>query len=238
MTSLYPRLSFGDAIARLAELREARQRGGNLDAFAAFNHPRASYAPTGGSVSGENELAAVREAVSSVVSDMREREGTGRSKQVETDLAIGRALGRTMNINPADAGHDSVWSFLTLVVLPDVAFERFPDAHEERMVGGHRNVFRRLWVRERVVGDLMLEARNPLGEDEMVGIFERTELSRNRPLVRAMARTVMLNKSTNRSEFARNFYKRVRFHTGPYSLDLHSEEELLTLFAGFAEDLA
>lgn len=238
MTSLYPRLGFGDAVVRLAELRDAHEEGANLEVFAAYHHPRAAYAPTGGSVCREGELADVRDAVVSVVEETRERPGSDRSKQAEADLKIGAALGRTMNINPADAGHDPVWSFLTLVVLPDVAFGRFPDAHEERMIGGHRNAFRRLWVRERVIGDLMLEASNPLGEDELVGIFERSELSRNRPLVRAMARTVMESHSTNRSEFARGFYKRVRFHTGPFSLDLHSEEDLYTLLQGFASELS
>lgn len=238
MTSLYPRLSFGDAVERLNELRDATEGGSNLVEFASFHHPRASFAPTGGSVCRESDLEAVRAALLSVVEEMRDRNGTERSKQVTTDVATGRALVRAMDINPADAGHDSVWSFITLVVLPDVAFSRFPDLHEERMIGGNRNAFRRLWVRERVVGDLMARSENPLGEDEMVGIFERSELARNPSLVRAMARTVLGSRSTNRSDFARALYKRVRFHTGPYALDLHTEDELVDLCRDFATELA
>lgn len=223
---------------RLAELRLASEAGADLRENAEFSHPKASFAPTGGSVCRESDLVRVRDAVLAAVDGPRQGPGTDRSKQAHTDLAIGRALSRAMDINPADAGHDSVWSFLTLVVLPDVAFNRFPDGHEERMIGGIRNTFRRLWVRERAIGDLMAEAPNPLGEDEMVGIFERSELSRNETLVRAMARTVLASTAPNRSEFARGFYKRVRLHTGPYALDLHSETELLDLFKGFAEQLA
>lgn len=237
MTSLYPRLGFGVAAQRLDELRSARERGESLEQFVAFRHPQAVWAATGGSVCRESDLEAVRDAVLDAVEPADLRVGIPRSRQARVDLAMGRALTRSMDVNPADAGHDAVWSFLTLVVLPDVAVARFPDLHEDRMLGGHRNTFRRLWVRDRAIGDLMEGARNPLGEDEMVGIFERSELSRNPALVRAMARTVLDSDAGNRSEFARAFYKRVRFHTGAYALDLHAEDELHQLCKGFAAEL-
>lgn len=237
MTSLYPRLGFGVAAQQLDELRSARERGESLEQFVAFRHPQAVWAATGGSVCRETELEAVRDAVLAAIDPADLRSGIPRARQARVDLVIGRALTRSMDVNPADAGHESVWSFLTLVVLPDVAVARFPDMHEDRMFGGPRNTFRRLWVRDRVVGDLMADAQNPLGEDEMVGIFERSELSRNPVLVRAMARTVLDSDARYRSEFARAFYKRVRFHTGAYALDLHSEDELHQLFKGFAAEL-
>lgn len=234
MTTLYPRLALRAAAERLDELREARESGDSLTQFVAFRHPQAAWAPTGGSVCSEADLERVRAAVLEAVSDIDLDEGISRRRQASVDLAIGRALTGAMDINPADAGHGSVWSFLTLVVLPDVAVARFSEINGDRMLGGHRNVFRRLWIRDRAVGDLMHGAPNPLGEDEMVGIFERSELARNRLLCRAMAKTVLESTAPNRSEFARVFYKRVRFHTGAYSLDLHTEDDLLQVCKGIA----
>lgn len=234
MTSLYPRLSFGVAAERLGELRAARDRGEGLGQFVACRHPQAVWAATGGSVCKESELEAVRVAVLDALEPGDLEGGIPRGRQARTDLAMGRALTSSMDVNPADAGHDDVWAFLTLVVLPDVAAARFPDLHQDRMQGGPRNTFRRLWIRDRVVGDMMAETTNPLGEDEMVGIFERSELSRNERLVRAMAKTVLDSGATNRSDFARAFYKRVRFHTGAYALDLYSEDELIQLCKGLS----
>lgn len=237
MTSLYPRLELRVAAERLEELRQASEDGSTLEDCVAFRHPQAVWAPTGGSVCSEEELQKVRAEVLAVFGDNGRRAGIPRSRQAAIDLAMGRALTATMDINPADAGHDAVWSFLTLVVLPDVAAARFPDLHRDRMLGSHRNTFRRLWMRDLAIGDLMEGASNPLGEDELVGIFERSELARNRSLTRAMARTVLESSSSNRSEFARALYKRVRFHTGAYALDLHTEDELDQLCKGFAEEV-
>ena len=46
----------------------------------------------------------------------------------------------SLEIIPADAAHDETWNFLTLVVFPDVAVQRFPDMHVDRMIGTPRNV--------------------------------------------------------------------------------------------------
>ncbi|WP_338538354.1 hypothetical protein N5P18_00315 [Janibacter terrae] len=237
MTSLYPRLQLRAAAERLDELRTVHAAGGSVEQFVALRHPQAVWAPTGGSVCSEGELEDVRSAVLGAVGDIALTAGIARARQAAVDLAIGRALSATMDINHSDAGHQAVWAFVTLVVLPDVAVARFPDLHEDRMLGGPRNTFRRLWMRDLVVGDLMEGVANPLGEDEMVGIFERSELARNRHLSRAMARTVLANQSPNRSAFARSLYKRVRFHTGAYALDLHTEDELFELCQRFASEL-
>lgn len=238
MTSLYPRLDLRAAAERLEEIRGASDEGTDLAELVQYWHPQAVWAPTGGAVCTEGELREVRSAVLSAVDSVEPARGSSRQRQVLTDLAIGGALSSTMDVNPADAGHDSVWAFLTLVALPDVAAARFPDLHEDRLLGGHRNAFRRLWMRERAVGDLMKDVAQPLGEDEMVGIFERSELARNRNLTRAMARTVLESTSPNRSDFARAFYKRVRFHTGAYALDLHTEDELVQICKGFAHEVS
>ena len=101
-------------------------------------------------------------------------------------------LHQYMRIVPADAANGDVWSFLTLVVLPDVAFWRFPNPPDVRLLGRPRNVFRRYWWRAHVLGaeDGGLAAR--LGEDQHVQIEERrAAIGGNPPLARALARTVL-----------------------------------------------
>ena len=100
-------------------------------------------------------------------------------KRRPSTSALGRTLHEHLRIIPADAAHDETWSFLTLVVFPDVAVIRFPDMHVNRLIGTPRNVLRRTWFRQEVLGDLLHSTGRPLGEDELVGLFERSALARN-----------------------------------------------------------
>ena len=101
-------------------------------------------------------------------------------------------LYRKMRIAPADAANGDVWSFLALVLLPDIAFWRFPNPPDVRLLGRPRNVLRRYWWRAHVLGaeDGGLAAR--LGEDQHVQIEERrAAIGGNPPLARALAGTVL-----------------------------------------------
>jgi hypothetical protein len=142
------------------------------------------------------------------------------------DLALGQTLYEQLQIIPADAAHDGTWSFLTLVVFPDVAVLRFPGMHINRMMGGERNVLRRTWIRQKVLGDLLHSPGRQLGEDELVGLFERTAFARNHALIRRLAIAVLVYDGSARSEWARDLYKRVRYNTGPRVLDALSDDEL------------
>ena len=149
------------------------------------------------------------------------------------DLALGRTLHEHLRIIPADAAHDETWSFLTLVVFPDVAVLRFPDMHVDRLIGTPRNVLRRTWFRQEVLGDLLHSTDRPLGEDELVGLFERSALARNRALIRRLAVAVLAyDGPAARSEWARDLYKRVTFITGPRLLDALSDAELDAIIHG------
>lgn len=135
-----------------------------------------------------------------------------------------------MQIIPSDASHEGPWAFLALVVMPDLAIQRFPDRHPDRMLGGPRNVFRRTWWRHHVLGDLVSkEGVRPLGEDEMVNIFERSRMARNHALARVLAGAVLDYAGGNRSAFTRRLTKRVRAFTGPLLLDMYSESQLQSL---------
>ena len=225
---IYPRLSLPFAKVRISEIVGTMGNDGisGVQALARAEHPRAAPAATGGRVANSEHIANVREAVLKTIEPWR-LEAVPRSQAAAFDLTLGRALHEHMGIIPADAAHDETWSFLTLVVFPDVAVIRFPDMHDDRLIGTPRNVLRRTWYRQEVLGDLLHSTGRPLGEDELVGLFERSALARNRALIRRLAAAVLAyDGPAARSEWARDLYKRVTFTTGPRLLDALSDAEL------------
>lgn len=232
---VYPRLPLPFAKTRIIEIAEAMSSGGvsSVQALARTEHPRAAPVATGGSVANSGQIANVRAAIVKTIEQWRWLGTIPRPQVAAFDLALGRALHEHLRIIPADAAHDETWSFLTLVVFPDVAVLRFADMHVDRLIGGPRNVLRRTWFRQEVLGDLLHSTDRPLGEDELVGLFERSALARNRALIRRLAAAVLAyDGPAARSEWARDLYKRVRFSTGPRLLDALSDAELDAVIHG------
>jgi hypothetical protein len=228
-TLVYPRLPLPFAKVRVSEIAEMMSIGGvsAVRALARTEHPRAAPVPTGGRVADSERIANVRAAVLNTIEPWWRLGTVARREAADFDLALGRTLNERLHIIPADAAHDETWSFLTLVVLPEVAVLRFPDMHLDRLIGTPRNVLRRTWLRQEVLGDLLHSTDRPLGEDELVGLFERSALARNHALIRRLAAAVLAYDGPRaRSEWARDLYKRVTFSTGPRLLDALSDEEL------------
>jgi hypothetical protein len=131
------------------------------------------------------------------------------------DRALTATIVEAMSIVPADAAHEGVWSFLSLVLLPDVAFWRFPNpagrTDYERIIGRPRNVFRRLWWRSFALGP---RASAGLLEDEAVGIMERASLGGSPTVARTIAeahlRAVAADTDISRTELMRQATKRLR----------------------------
>lgn len=227
---IYPRLSESDGRARLQLLRDAPQR--QMIDFVEFEHPSATPVATGGVPITAEELAGLRRHVMEQVEPWTAVPFLARSATAAFDRTLGRALHTGMDIVPSDAAHSGVWTFLTVMVFPDVLARRFSDMSDERALGGQRNVLRRTWEREEVLGDLQSAADKPLVEDELVGLFERTALSRNRELVRALARRVLTYGGTQRTAFARELFKEATYLTGPLLLDGLSPDQLQELVDG------
>lgn len=226
---VYPRLPLAFARARINEICAAIASDGipGVQALASADHPRAAPVATGGRVASSTRITEVRAAILETTEPWR-RLGRLLPAQVAAfDLALGRTLHESLEIVPADAAHTETWSFLTLIALPDIAVFRFPDMHVDRFIGGRRNVLRRPWIRQEVLGDLLHSADRPLGEDELVGLFERTKLARNRALIRRLAVAIMeYDGVSSRSEWVRELNKRVTFASGPRLLDALSDAEL------------
>jgi len=102
------------------------------------------------------------------------------------------ALALMPELQSGEALRNDVWACLSLVGAPDVALWRFPAGGTDRLAGGVRNVFQRLWTRgvslDRGGGaEDRWELVKKLSEDAMVQIFERPSIARDRQLARALA---------------------------------------------------
>lgn len=238
---VYPRLSRTRAQFLWSEARSAFE-GGGLTAVAALvsdSHLDAAPVPTGGRVATASDIRGCRSAVMAGIDRWYSRASLPQDSQVEFDVTLGRVLHSSLRILPADAAHDETWNFISLVVFPDVIALRFPDLAEARFLGKYpRNALRRVWLRQEILGGLLSEAEHPLGEDEATGIFERTEVARNHRLARLLAQEVMRHPSMpgGRSFWAREFYKRVRYVTGPLLLDVLDDLELAQLIQSAATE--
>ena len=221
---VYPRLSDSDGRVRLLELRNAPTS--SLPELVRFDHPSAAPVATGGVPVTAQELSDLRQSVVGSLEARMEGPFLSRSEASAFDREMGRSLHQEMDIVPSDAAHREVWTFLTVMVFPDLLARRFSDMSEERALGGQRNVLRRSWEREAAIGDLQRAAVRPLSEDELVGLFERTALSRNLALVRALARRVMGYDGPQRTAYARELYKEATYLTGPLLLDSLDEDEV------------
>ena len=204
MSLCYPRLTRGDAAALFETLRTTYTTNGRsaLTANVGFDHERKIPVATG-RIATPDEIAHVRKTVTADVTMWLEMERHSDMEKAEFDAALGRSLHTTLDIVAADAAHEGTWSFLTLVVFPDVAAARFPSFHVDRLIGTPRNALRRTWQRHETLGDLAAHENRSLGEDELVGLLERTARARSRPLARALAARVLAYDGPNRSQWAR-----------------------------------
>lgn len=241
MISTYPRLSTAVAITVLGELNKVDHLA-ELTSRAATADPRAENYPTGVPRS-EVRLGELRETVVAMATEHGFPGTLAARGEVATrfDRDLSAALLRDMQLLPADAGNEGVWSFLTLVLLPDVAFWRWPNPKElpdyERLIGKPRNVFRRLWWRAYCLG---AEASRQVFEDEAVAIMERPTIGGDPRLARTIVenhlRMVTTDDSIPRTELLRQVAKRVRRLSVVRTLGSLSDEELTELVAHTAGD--
>lgn len=207
----FPRLRTADAMGLAEALAEDP-----ASLSPGTRHPNQIYAPIGGPIVEESELQDARDAVLDAVEEAKSRHdaaptGEGITWQTRFDVHVGRALHRNLELNRSEAAVDGVWSWLTLVLLPDVVLHRYPDPPATRLTGGLRNVFSVTWWPVEVLGDLIEPSSGrALQVDEIVGLFERRTLSRDNDLAVDYARTVRTLPTKDRMNTTREFAKAVR----------------------------
>jgi len=237
---LYPRLDSSTARRILAARAGVRLR--DLEGLAALEHADAAPSATGGRPASVDKLREVQAAIRAVA----ERAGypsplAGRTQ--DFDRPCGSVLYRTMGIVPADAAEESVWSFLTIIVVPEIGPWRFPRQPEERILGRPRNVLRRLWWRAWALGPDLEESHDgcePLGEDESVQIMERPSLGGNRRSAQALQdalwRADRAGLAVPRSEVMRQLTRRLRAARSHISLDALEDSQLVALLDRLTEE--
>lgn len=235
---LYPRLRT-DAAAKLLDeelplVLDELYRRSQLD------HPDAAPAPTGGRPASHAEIGAVRQAIREVAHSAgypKPLRANGR----DFDERCGAALFETMSIVPADAAEVGVWSFLSLVVIPEIGPWRYPGRHPDRLAGGPRNILRRLWWRAWALGPKTPPPLGcePLGEDEYVAIMERS-LGGNPRIARALRDALWRCEKSQpgfpRSEVMRRMALRLRATRSHVCLDALSDIQLGALLDRIAAD--
>ncbi|HMJ77118.1 MAG TPA: DUF6339 family protein [Iamia sp.] len=228
---LYPRLPRAAAEAVLAA-----QAGLDLSALrsaASTAHPDGAPAATGGHPVAEHRLADLASRVREVAVKAGFPQELGDAQRF--DRPCGTILFENMDIVTADAAEEAVWSFLSLVLLPEIGPWRFPNRSTERMLGRPRNVLRRLWWRAWSLGvdlDNAPEGCQPLGEDEFVQIMERPSVGNNPRIARSIRDAVWRAEAEGltmaRSELMRGVTRRLRGLRSHIALDVLTDEQLAT----------
>jgi site-specific DNA-cytosine methylase len=151
MGFLYPRLLAEQAKPLFDEYRhlpiaELADRVG-------FSHTSAVYVATGGDRISAARLRELRAGIVDLAKNAGFPDGSDRVRNAEFDLRLAALLHAEMGVVPAEAASRDVWAFLALVVLPDVAFWRYPEPPKDRVLGTDltRHVFGRLWWRAQLV---------------------------------------------------------------------------------------
>jgi hypothetical protein len=209
------------------------------------SHPMAAPVRAGSMVP-ENLLIQVRDRVRTALdnADPKFDWPVPASRVAEFDRIVGRELYDTMRIVPADAASEGVWSFLTLILMPEIGPWRFPGGGDKRYLGVPRNVLRRTWWRAHALGSDLggSSSGSPyLGEDELVQIFERPTLSANPWVARAIVSTIHRSPeqiSTARSVFVRDLTRRLLRMTPLLCLDALSSDDLEALLVDLASQSA
>ncbi len=188
-----------------------------------------------------DHLAKIQESVRRVADEAGFPDALSHGSEQAFDRPCGSVLYRTMDIVPADAAEDGVWTFLSVVVLPEIGPWRFPSRAEDRLLGRPRNALRRLWWRAWAFGENLDEAPDgcgPLGEDEFVQVMERPSLGGNQRTARAIRdalwRAEQAGLSVPRSELMRELTRRLRAERSHRALDVLNDAELTSLLDSIA----
>ncbi|WP_147453976.1 hypothetical protein [Tessaracoccus antarcticus] len=176
-----------------------------------------------------------------VTGRMQDIPASTQSDQALYSKELGRAIDDVIDPSRSDAGHDGTWSYLTLMLFPDLVVKRWGPSADGKLsvdrwigaqLGRDRNYLKLSWRNWDILGEVMDEADPPLGEDEFLSLLERTALARNPRIIRVAAKEVIrldAEHGMGRSFFARELLKRVTFQTGPLVLDLLENNELAAL---------
>lgn len=249
MTLLIPQIPSGVAEAMLSELALVRPE--DLDPGDEFRHSQAIAQPTGGLPISDELLKQLRDAI--VISARKYGfPGFRPSSFLDFELEVAEALAEwaplwiAQGTPSGEALRNECWTFITVVVLPDVALWRWPAKSDEagsgirswrgRMVGGTRNAFQRIFRRVMCL-DRGVDHPDRWGlirrlqEDDFSAILERPGLSSNRDIAVCLGEEYLAMKdrlgeltAAVRQDVYRQATKAIRAYSVVQPLDLMSSE--------------
>lgn len=250
MAWLYPTFTPDVAMKELSNL-ENRLRKTNGEIFTTrgvvYKHPRASYPSTGGEPVATSRLVELRDYVSAGINEITDFENLTKSKKNKAiDRVLSQRLGEwfSQETDKANAADPNIWPYLSLMILPDIAVNRFSPELDwslpaERFLAGRRNVFYRSYLRYIVLGDgIMSDEDIDLYEDELVGLVDRN-LSADHRLSRAIAgKIASLSTLPNRREIVRRGFKNIQFELKVTDLSSLTDPQLAEVIGyAFRTDL-
>lgn len=233
MSFLYPRLLAEQAKPLFEEYRHLPIA--ELTDRVAASHHSAVYVATGGDRASATQLNELRAGVVDLAKGAGFPDDSDRTRNADFDLRLAALLHAEMGMVPAEAASRDVWAFLALVLLPDVAFWRYPQPPGDRVLGTDltRHVFGRLWWRAQLVRTSdeaePYDALKILGEAAFDQIYARRAALGGSPhMVRAILRVWQNLDLTglNERETLRDFLKRL-LRLAPFVLFDGIEEHAL-----------
>ncbi|MCR3749754.1 DUF6339 family protein [Lentzea californiensis] len=216
MSRLYPRLLPWHAKALHNEYRDLDLP--ELTLRHDVTHLSAVFVATGGDRVGSAELTALRTKVVGLATEAGYPGASDQAARASFDLALAEMLHSEMGLVPAEAASGDVWAFLSLVLLPDVAYWRYPAPGPDRVQASDitRHVFGRLWWRAHLVHDPSEQdpyaALAILGEAAFDQIYARRKALGGSPyLVKAILRVWggLERSGVSEREVLRDFLKRL-----------------------------
>lgn len=222
---LYHRLGRQEAVERLHRLQRSSEVP--TDSFdAPIELAGAAPRATGGTPISLHSLRTLRSRASETLGNITQLDP--HQRPAEFDRRLSTVLWDELDMVPAEAASMEVWWFLGLVILPGTAAFRFSFENADRHVGPpRRHVLRRLWYRRQALGGLLDVDQNPLSEDELVQITERSLFVSDPRLAQAAARSILQFDGPNRSHsYSRPFLRDLQAMTGTVLVGALSDAEL------------
>lgn len=201
------------------------------------------FAPTGGSRVLPQQLETIYQRVRSIA------DGHGFPGTVDKagfDVRCAVYLGEEPIFASGESLRDDVWSFVAIIMFPDIVNWRFGTSRE-RYFGGIRNAFQRLWMRARALDrgpdhPDRWELLRELTEDALVQITERPTIGGEpriaRHLAEAWVRAARRYGSQHMEALMRNVTKAFRMRNVIRVYTFLDDQELQDEFDGLFDRYA
>lgn len=235
--ALFPRFTKAAAEMRFEEIKERTIE--ELRATDTSVADNAFFTQTGGYRISAAELKAFRTSILEIAKEFGwPNQGDEKSKAI-FDAHCAVWLLDSSPIYSGEAFRDTVWSYLTIELLPDIAAWRFPGRNIRRFIGGVRNTFQRLWLRAfllQKIGtrDELLDHLMKLQEDTFLQLIERPGASANphvsSRIAAAWVRASCLEKSNPMEKIHRLVMKEVTQIGAVINLDSLESTQLDQIF--------